>query len=223
MPALSSRGPRPLSNVPASPLLYLGIDQSLVSTALTYVTEGAHVTERLACPFGADRPVQRLGWYHETVGNRLDALRPTLVGIEGYAFGAMSRAHALGELGGVIRLALLARNQRSVCIPPNTLKSFVTGNGNAEKAVMSKELFKRWGVDLDQNDEVDSAAIAIMTLAHHVDGLGMALNQKQRNDLTKVAPLDIVHVRSRLQPGANLLTKHPASSTVPLSATARFS
>lgn len=57
-----------------------------------------------------------------------------LVAIEGYSFGSKGRAVvSIGELGGVVRLALAEAGVAFVDVPPSTLKKYATGKGNAGK------------------------------------------------------------------------------------------
>lgn len=70
-----------------------------------------------------------------------------------------THAHGAGLTGmaqGVIRLALLEMNVPFVTVPAASLKKFATGSGNANKADMRLELFKRAGVDIRDDNEVDA-------------------------------------------------------------------
>lgn len=83
-----------------------------------------------------------------------------VVFIEGYAFAARGRAGiSLGELGGVIRLQITDNGQKFYEIPPLSLKKFITGKGTADKAVMLKDLLKRYSHDINQNDEGDAVCL----------------------------------------------------------------
>lgn len=90
---------------------------------------------------------------------------PVLVVIEGYAFG-MGRGNTLaflGELGGVVKIALADHTEATVrIVPPATLKKFVAGKGNAPKAVMLKEVFRRFGVDVDDDNLADAAGLCFI-------------------------------------------------------------
>jgi Holliday junction resolvasome RuvABC endonuclease subunit len=81
--------------------------------------------------------------------------------IEGYSFASRGRAGlSLAELGGAVRIGLSDLNVRFYEIPPASLKKYVTGKGKgSDKAVMLKELLKRFGHDIDQNDEGDAVAL----------------------------------------------------------------
>ena len=54
--------------------------------------------------------------------------------MEGYSYGSRSRAHALGELGGVMKVAFDEAWIPFVIVPPTSRAKFATGRGNAGKA-----------------------------------------------------------------------------------------
>ena len=45
-------------------------------------------------------------------------------------------------------------------IPPNTLKKFITGKGNAKKELMLLKVYKRWGVEFNDNNMADAYSLA---------------------------------------------------------------
>ncbi len=146
----------------------IGIDQSLTGTGVCVLTSN-RVETRLLEPSKGLHPVHRLRWFRAEFRALLDpgngADPRTLVVFEGYGYGAKnSHSHALGELGGVLKLALLDAGLEAAVVPPSVLKKFVTGKGNAPKDQVAKELFKRFGVDTLNNNEADAAGLAIIGL-----------------------------------------------------------
>lgn len=153
-----------LERVPSSEIRVLGIDPSLSCTGIACVSGGRLQTTRLEPPKQV-KGSRRLAWFYESLAKILDATGAEVVAIEGYAYAANARQHALGELGGVYRLCMHLRNQDFLIVPPTVLKKFSTGKGNADKSIVAKELFKRFAVDLESNDEVDAAGLALIALA----------------------------------------------------------
>lgn len=166
----------PLSNLPLVRGCYMGIDPSLTSTGVALIENGQLHTGLLSPPC---KGPERLSWFYDEFMVLIRRYAPQVVALEGYAFGAKSQHHALGELGGVLRLALHRVEQPFIVVPPTTLKKFATGKGNVEKSVVSKELFKRFNVDLHRNDEVDAAGLAIIGLACHANGSRLAAAQRK--------------------------------------------
>lgn len=81
--------------------------------------------------------MERLAWIREHLAVDYCATADLVV-IEGYSFGSgraggTTHAHALGELGGAVRLELWDRGIPYVDVPPASLKKYATGRGNANK------------------------------------------------------------------------------------------
>lgn len=107
------------------------------------------------------RGVQRLSWFRKNLISEVEEFAPQLVVIEGYAYAKGNSAHQIGELGGVLRLALLDLGVSYIEVAPSKLKKFVTGKGNAPKDAMMIEAFKRFKVDVPTSDECDAATLAL--------------------------------------------------------------
>jgi crossover junction endodeoxyribonuclease RuvC len=79
-----------------------------------------------------------------------------LVVIEGYSFNRNPSMWQLGELGGVIRLALWETGYRVLEIPPATLKKYATGKGNAKKEDVLAAAIRRLGYAGSDHNEADA-------------------------------------------------------------------
>jgi Holliday junction resolvasome RuvABC endonuclease subunit len=80
----------------------------------------------------------------------------------------------LGELAGMVKLACwdyfdgnvnrhvpYPDNMRvPLQIPPMTLKKYAAGKGNAKKQEMLMQIFKRWGIEFNDDNAADSYALA---------------------------------------------------------------
>jgi hypothetical protein len=91
---------------------------------------------------------------------------PVLVVLEGYGFHSM-KGVVLGELGGVVRLALWENGFPFVDVPPAVLKKFATGKGNVGKDAMLAAAIRRFGFDGSDNNEVDAHLLRCMGIAHY--------------------------------------------------------
>ncbi|HET7110166.1 MAG TPA: hypothetical protein VFI41_04800 [Gemmatimonadales bacterium] len=85
--------------------------------------------------------------------------------MEGYGFSSQ-KGVVLGELGGMVKLALLdefgVENQLAYPSIPTSqqLKMFCGLPGNAQKNLMLKAVFKKWGKDFGDDNEADAYALA---------------------------------------------------------------
>jgi len=117
-----------------------GLDISLTSTGWSC---GDVVTTVGSSFTGAER-------LHDIREKLLDLVRrcdyPGVV-LEGYSFASKtSRAHAIGELGGVLRLSLWEMGIPFVEIPPTVRAKFATGKGNAGKNEVISAISARTGI-----------------------------------------------------------------------------
>ena len=157
---------------------YLGIDPSLTSTGIAVLTSGKIETWRITS--GKRRGACRLCWMDREFKNLIDSvIKPDATCVEGYSYASSNQAHQAGELGGLLRLRLWRSGRRHFIASPGTLKKFATGKGNSSKPGVAVALFKRWGVERDQDDEVDAAVMAIMAAMKTEVGLSDTLTKPQ--------------------------------------------
>ena len=95
---------------------------------------------------------------------------PGHVVMEGYAF-SRQMGHALGECGAATKLALISAlgYAKPVAYPtiPTTqqVKKFCTSNGNAKKDDMKLHVYKKWGVEVSDDNLADAYTMARMAAA----------------------------------------------------------
>lgn len=126
----------------------VGLDLSLRATGIATAT--AVVTVGTRPDAGDRRLVQITDAVSEAVADR-----SALVVIEDLPTHAKS-AGLTGMLHGAVRAMLLRRAVDYVTVPPSTLKKFATGRGNCGKPEMAVALYKRAGVELRDDNQVDA-------------------------------------------------------------------
>jgi crossover junction endodeoxyribonuclease RuvC len=137
----------------------VGLDLSLVETGIADASGTFTLKNKL-------KGMERLEWIrHEVHENVIDA---DLVVVEGYSFGSPGRAHATGELGGVVRLMMYENKVRYAEVPPATLKKFTTGKGNANKDEMIAAAIRKFGFQGSNNNEADAYMLRLMGLYYFV-------------------------------------------------------
>lgn len=152
----------------------LAIDPSLTGTALigpstspNLEVVGCHKidTKGLA---GTDR-LRRIRdqVLDRACGNTMDPNHDgaDVVLIEDYAYGQGQQAHQIGELGGVLRLALDDAGIPWIPVNVGTVKKFATGKGNANKAAMVAAVTHRTGRETPDDDIADATVIYSIGLA----------------------------------------------------------
>ena len=147
----------------------VGIDQSLTGFALTVIS--------------VEKPANFLTWVYKSPYfgiERLADIRQWLIdnlnyieehwSIKDIAMeGTVLMSHAaliLGELSAVVRLSIFDLFEESddrrfpLKVPPMTLKKYAAGKGNAKKQEMLLQIYKRWGIEFNDDNAADSYALA---------------------------------------------------------------
>jgi crossover junction endodeoxyribonuclease RuvC len=142
----------------------LGIDPSLTSTGLCWADD--QYTAISSKGKGIPRLIDLRNWVMDAVyENKID-----FVCIESYSFSSRnSHAHSLGELGGVIRVALYETNIPWADIPPTSRSKFATGKGNASKNEVVSSISARTGIvwsGKGADDMCDAWVLRQMGLSH---------------------------------------------------------
>lgn len=111
---------------------------------------------------------------------------PHLAVIEDLPYGVRNAAAGpLGMVHGCVRLELMREHVPYVLVPPASLKTFATGRGNATKADMRMELYKRTGVDEGDDNLVDAWWLRAMAMSAYDQPL-VELPQSHLRALEKV-------------------------------------
>jgi Holliday junction resolvasome RuvABC endonuclease subunit len=95
-------------------------------------------------------------------------------------------AGIVGMVHGAARVTLLVAGVPYLTVPPATLKTYATGRGNAPKPDLRMALYKRTGLDVADDNQVDAAWLRLLAL----DLAGnpeLELPQTHRRALAKLA------------------------------------
>jgi Holliday junction resolvasome RuvABC endonuclease subunit len=155
----------------------IGIDQSLTGfaiTALSIKEPNKYLTWVYKSPyFGIERLVDIRTWLldHFMWFEEQD-LDVTDIAMEGTVL-ASHAALILGELSATVRLAIYDHYEGPLRfplkVPPMTLKKFAAGKGNAKKQEMLLQIYKRWGIEFNDDNAADSYALARL-VSRNADG-----------------------------------------------------
>lgn len=151
--------------------LYMGLDCSLNNSGIVVfgkTTGYLYESIKPKC-----KGYERLAYIHDSL-TKILAKYPNIKGanIERYAYnkGGNDKSNAgmvfnIGEGGGVVRLALFSAGIPVLLTSPNTGKKYATGKGVGGKEIILKEVYKRFGEDLDDDNLAD--ALVMARIAYH--------------------------------------------------------
>ena len=141
----------------------IGLDLSLTSTGVCS-KEGSFVYQPKT------KGMERLANIRDEVMLVVTAQDDPIVIVEGYSFSSRnSQSHALGELGGVMRLVLHEAGISYIDVPPTSRAKFATGKGNASKNEVVSSISARTGIvwsGKGADDMCDAWILRQMGLAH---------------------------------------------------------
>ena len=154
----------------------IAFDLSLTSTGWAYVSDMGRIMP------GGFTGLQRLDYVFEVVTDM--ARHFELVVMEGLSMASNypGASERIG-LAYMVRHWLWKNRIPFILVPPMTLKKFATGKGNADKDMVIKEVYKRWGHDCTISDEAD--ACAALHFGLQLIGSEEPQNAIQRECLTK--------------------------------------
>jgi len=154
----------------------IGIDQSLTGFALTAIEMGNpskyHTWVYKSPYFGIERLVD----IRQFLFDHFDYLSENN-GIDDIAMeGTVLASHSalvLGELSALVKLTVYDYfddgTRFPLMVPPMTLKKYAAGKGNAKKQEMLLQMYKRWGVEFNDDNAADSYALARLAAGIHQD------------------------------------------------------
>ena len=69
-----------------------------------------------------------------------------------------------------------------------TLKKYATGKGNAKKQEMLMQIYKRWGVEFNDDNAADSYALARLVSKNSIDAIEKAVVEQMSDDKYRDQP-----------------------------------
>lgn len=146
-------------------MISLGIDFSTHTgiTVLSFSGDGSHrvLEAREATAPKTLKGMNRADYIACEVVTLIQKYTPKVICLEDYAPKFMGSAIVNIEITAVSKYMIYQLEYGYWKVPVGTLKKFVTGKGNAQKDLMMKEVFKKWGFDTDNNNIADSFGLAM--------------------------------------------------------------
>ena len=148
---------------------FIGLDLSLTNTGCFLKTsDRAKYESKLICtkPDQFENSILRCEHISLSILEFINLHKPTMVTIEDYFAGKMmGSVIQLAELGTLVRYILIKNKIGFYTVAPMQLKKFGTGKGNCEKDVIMKYIFKKWNVDVNNNNIADACVLAYVAEA----------------------------------------------------------
>lgn len=162
----------------------IGIDQSLTGFALAVIDSDNPENYYVEVFKSKYSGVQRLDNISEWMDGMIEFYcKDTIVDVamEGTVLASHS-ALVLGELAATVKLTLY--RWWSICplqVPPMTLKKYATGKGNSKKQEMLMQMYKRWGVEFNDDNAADAYALSRVAAGIHIDDTEKAIIEQLKD------------------------------------------
>lgn len=164
--------------------VYIGLDQSLTGFGLTILSKD-DPTQYLtwvykSSYFGIERLADIRQWITDTLAFAEEHWVLEDIAMEGTVL-ASQAALVLGELSATVRLAIFDFFEEGddrrfpLKVPPMTLKKYAAGKGNAKKQEMLMQIYKRWGIEFNDDNAADSYALARLVSKTAIDAVEKAV------------------------------------------------
>lgn len=171
-------------SIPKESEVTIGIDQSLTGFALTIMNSKnpeQFITWVYKSPyFGIERLADIRQWLSDNLHYADEFWYVEDVAMEGTVL-ASQAALVLGELSAVVRMAIFDHfdgddpRRFPLKVPPMTLKKYAAGKGNAKKQEMLLQIYKRWGIEFNDDNAADSYALARLVSKTAIDAVEKAV------------------------------------------------
>ena len=172
-------------NLPDDVPITIGIDQSLtgfalcalnlddVSTHFTWVYKSSYM--------GVERLADIRQWLKDTLNYLAEKHHIEEVAMEETVLASYS-ALKMGELASVVKLTIYDffddERRFPLRVPPMTLKKFASGKGNAKKQEMLLQIFKRWGMEFNDDNAADAYALARLVSKTYLNDVEAEIAEK---------------------------------------------
>jgi crossover junction endodeoxyribonuclease RuvC len=112
-------------------------------------------------PTTDQKMIDRLCEIRNKVVDVIEVKKPDKIVIEGLSYGSKNTSSLcdLAKLNFAIEVYCKHMGIPYEMVPPTTLKKFVTGKGNCKKDLMLMKVFKRWGVEFEDDNLCDAFAL----------------------------------------------------------------
>ena len=149
---------------------YIGLDLSLTGTGIVVLDKDGNMVENLLISTFHKDPVdkktiitteQRLIIIKDKVLEICNKYENIKIGMEGLSYG--SRGESMLELAALhyfLKVNFLTSKFQYDTIQPSAVKKHITGVGNCKKELMLLKVYKKYGVEFDDNNLCDAFGLA---------------------------------------------------------------
>ena len=146
---------------------FAGLDLSQTDSGVACLTEKEMFMHNIQTkPDQFPNSLLRAEFIADNIMEYVSKYKPDFIVVEDYFMGRNPKAIInLCELGTLVRYKLLKGGFPFRTVAPNQLKKFCLGKGNGGKELILKGIYKKWGIDVDNNNIADAVVLAYISKA----------------------------------------------------------
>lgn len=149
--------------------LFMGIDPSFNGFAIVIIDQNSKIIDQVLIKTKSEDEIEdRIIYLEQKFKYITNLTNLKVIYIEGPSFSS-SGAFMLqmGALHYYLRVFFRKNNLDFKIITPNAIKKFVTGKGIARKELMLLKVYKRWGIEFEDNNLCDAYSLARLALEEY--------------------------------------------------------
>ena len=147
--------------------MFLGIDQSLTGTGICIIDNNYKILFNQVfstSTIGVERLFHIELQFLEILNNH----KIEFAGLEGGAFREVGRIFQLGQLSGILQLALFKQGIHYIEPAPLQVKKYIQGDGKSKgKATIMLDIYKKYGEEIRNDNIADAYVIARMAYDYY--------------------------------------------------------
>ena len=148
---------------------FAGLDLSLTETGLVILDKNFKILQQIVVTTNPSVNIEcRISEIKESIWKFFN--KESIIYVEGLSFG--SRGGKMLELAGLhyyIRTHLYLAGFDYKPVPPTVVKKFITGKGNCKKELMLLKVYKKFGIEFENNNLCDAYSLARYAVEQYKD------------------------------------------------------
>ena len=146
---------------------FMGLDLSLQDTGVAVMKGNEMQTfDIMTKPDQFEHSLLRVNAIANKVMGYIEQFKPNMIVMEDYFVGKNPRPIInLIELGSIVRYKILTSGGSFFTVTPQSLKKFCHGKGAGGKELVLKGVYKKWNLDVNNNNLADAIVLAYISKA----------------------------------------------------------
>ena len=151
---------------------FVGLDISFDTGLVVLAEDCSILLQKLISSPSKESIENRILHISNQIFSEIKQYEPYIICLEGLSFASHGQATLdLAGLNLFVRTCLYKDSKKFYVIAPTSLKKYITGTGKAKKELMLLKVYKKFGVEFDNNNLADAYSLSQYALNFYKDKL----------------------------------------------------